>query len=252
MDKAEIIKVIDDGANFYCRILGDASHMEFRDNGYYSIIYPKDGEKGGTSLFDVRIEQLSDKEANLIIDEIKSKKVHTWWGLCVSDRIADLIWGKYRPTPPASEDELEEAYMALFPNEKPVYRKFNAHIEVRPVSSLEEFNIWADICNSILHGNFSIIHPVNHYHLCEKGIMPCFIGYYNNTPASVSAIINDKHNSSLEFVATLDNYRDKGLATALCQTAVDNAFLNGSKIITARAFNDAIKLYKSLGFKIYN
>lgn len=45
MEKAEICRHIDNGANFYLRLLGDAQHMEYSDNGYYSIIRPKDGQK---------------------------------------------------------------------------------------------------------------------------------------------------------------------------------------------------------------
>lgn len=36
MEIIEIIKHIDDGANFYLRLLGDAKHMEYLDNGYLS------------------------------------------------------------------------------------------------------------------------------------------------------------------------------------------------------------------------
>ena len=57
--------------------------------------------------------------------------------------------------------------------------------------------------------------------------------------------------ASLEFVATLEEYRRKGLARAVCITAVRDAFINGAKIITTRAFHLASLLYQSLGFKIY-
>ena len=81
--------------------------------------------------------------------------------------------------------------------------------------------------------------------------MPCYIGYYQGKPVAVSAILNNNGKSSLEFVATLDNFRKKGLARALCQKTVEDAFANGAKIITTRASADAKSLYTSLGFKIY-
>jgi len=178
--------------------------------------------------------------------------VHTWWGLCLSDRIADLIWGEGRPilTPEQHEDD-EEFYMAIFPEDKPVYRKVSDEITVKPVITDDEFSTWADICNSVLHGGYPIMHRINHFDICKNGIMPCYIGYYQDKPAAVSAILNNNGISSLEFIATLDDFRKKGLARALCQTAVDEAFANGSKIITTRAFANAKNLYKSIGFKIY-
>lgn len=95
------------------------------------------------------------------------------------------------------------------------------------------------------------MHRVNHFDICKDGIMPCYIRYYQGKPAAVSAILNNNGVSSLEFVATLDDFRKKGLARALCQKAVDDAFENGARMITTRAFADAKDLYKSLGFIIY-
>lgn len=252
MNNSKIMKLIDDGAIFYCRQLGNASHMEFVNNGYYSMIYPKSGQEGGTSLFNVTLEHLNDEEAMQRINEIKAMKVHTWWGLCISDRIADLIWGKDRPvlTPEQHEND-EELYMAIFPEEKPVYDKASEDITITPVTRLDEFGIWADICNSVLHGDYPIIHRINHFDICKEGIMSCYIGYYHEKPVAVSAILNNNGNSSLEFVATLEAFRKKGLARVLCQRAINDAFANGSKIITTRAFADAKNVYKSLGFKIY-
>lgn len=252
MNNSEIMKLIDDGANFYCYQLGNASHMEFVNNGCYFMIHPKAGQEGGTSLFDVTLEHLNDEVALQKIKEIKALSVHTWWGLCLSDRISDLIWGKDRPvlTPEQHEDD-EELYMAIFPEEKPTYGKSKDEITIKPVTTVDEFGIWADICNSVLHGGYPIMHRINHFDICKDGIMPCYIGYYQGTPVAVAAILNNNDISSLEFVATLNDFRKKGLARALCQTAVDEAFANGSRIITTRAFADAKNLYKSLGFKIY-
>lgn len=55
--------------------------MEYIDNGYYSIIRPKSGEEGGTSLFNIRLEHLSDGELKQQVDEIKELNLHTWWEL---------------------------------------------------------------------------------------------------------------------------------------------------------------------------
>jgi GNAT superfamily N-acetyltransferase len=187
-----------------------------------------------------------------VINEIKALNVHTWWGLCVSDRIADLIWGKGRPvvTPEQHEND-EEVYMALFQESALLGNEIKGEIRVRPVRNLDEFGIWTDICNAVLHNGYAIMHRVNHFHLCEKGIMPCYIGFYSDKPVAVSAILNNHGISSLEFVATLADYRRKGLAKALITTAVNKAIDNGAKIITTRAFADAKNIYKSVGFKVY-
>lgn len=250
MERAEICKYIDDGANFYLRLLGDAEHMEYSDNGYYSIIRPKNGQEGGTSLFNIRLEHLSDEELKKKVNEIKELNLHTWWGLELPERMLNAIFGENRPEP-ISEPNDEEANMAMLPKEKPKYEKISMSITVKKVDNAEDFKIWANISNKVLHGSYPIMHPKNHYHLSQGGIMPCYIAYYNGTAATVCSIINNKDISSLEFVATIDEHRRKGLASAVCITAIDEAFQNGSKIITLRAFSGAKKLYKALGFKIY-
>jgi predicted GNAT family acetyltransferase len=250
MERAEIVKHIDNGANFYLRLLGDAEHMQYTDNGYYSIISPKEGQEGGTSLFNIRLEHLPDQELKEKINEIKELNLHTWWGVGLSERMLDAIFGENRPVP-IPEPNDEEANMAMLSEEKPEYEEFNMPIAVKKVDNAEDFRLWASISNRVLHGGYPIMHPENHYHLSQSGIMPCYIAYYKGTAASVCSIINNKDISSLEFVATEEEYRRKGLARAVCTTAIEDAVKNGSKIITLRAFAGAKKLYQAIGFKIY-
>lgn len=250
MEKLEVCKHIDDGSNFYLRVLGDAEHMEYSDNGYYSIIKPKDGQEGGTSLFNIRLDHLSDEELEEKVKEIKKLNLHTWWGFGLSERILSAVFGENRPKP-VTETNDEEGCMAMLPDEKPKYKEIGMPITVKRVKNVEDFKIWANISNKILYGDYPIIHPYNHYHLCEKGTMPCYIAYYNGTAAAVCSVIHNKNISSLEFVATAEEFRKKGLAGAVCATAIEEAFNNGSKIITLRAFPETKKLYRELGFKIY-
>lgn len=250
MKRAEISKHIDDGANFYLRLLGDAEHMEYNDNGYYSIIRPKSDQEGGTSLFNIRLEHLPDKELKEKINEIKGLNIHTWWGVGLSERMLNAIFGQNRPEP-VPEPNDEEANMAMLSKDKPQYKEIASTITVKKVDNAEDFKLWANISNTVLHDGYPIIHYKNHYHLSQNSIMPCYIAFYNGTAASVCSIINNKDISSLEFVATIDEYRRKGLARAVCITAIDEAVKNNSKIITLRAFAGAKKLYQAMGFKIY-
>ena len=252
MHDPQVMKLIDDGANFYCRQLGNASHMQFEDNGIYSMIYPKPGQQGGTSLFNVRLDALGDGDTQRAIDEIKALDVHTWWGLCLPDRIADMVWGKDRPvlTPEEHEND-EELYMALFPQEQPAGAAPPEGVEIKPVVSAEQFAVWADICNTVLHGGFPIINRVYHWDICRDGIMPSYIAYVAGKPAAVCAVLRNADEASLEFVATAEGFRKRGLADALCRRAVLDAFSSGARVVTTRAFADAKNIYKSLGFRVY-
>lgn len=122
MNRAEIIKHVDDGANFYLKILGNAKHMEYIDNGYYSIIRPKEGQEGGNSIFNIRLEHLPDEDLVEKVNEIKSLGLHTWWGLNLSERLNNVIFGENQPVP-ATETNDEEGLMALLPNDLPEYEE---------------------------------------------------------------------------------------------------------------------------------
>ncbi|WP_040950506.1 GNAT family N-acetyltransferase [Gorillibacterium massiliense] len=250
MKKAEIIQRIDDGANYYLRLLGDARHMEFIEHEHYSLIRPKTGEKGLTILFQVRITQLPEEELAGIIKEIKDMKMHTWWGLGLPENVLDVIWGTDRLPTPLEPNE-EEAAMALLPQERPTYPPADQAISIKKVGTPEDFKLWADIVNDGLHNGYPLIHPENHSHLSETGKMPCYIGYYEGIPAAGAASMTNGYAASLEFVATLPGYRRKGLARAVCAAAIDEAFEKGAEIMTLRAEGDAKKLYTALGFRIY-
>jgi hypothetical protein len=151
MERTEICKHIDDAANFYLQLLGDAEQMEYIDNGYYSIIQPKCGQAGGTSLFNIRLEHLSNDELKQKVNEIKELNLHTWWGFGLSERMLTAIWGEKRPEP-LPEPNDEEVCMTMLPEEKPVYEEIDMPIIVKKVDNVKDFSLWANINNKIMHG----------------------------------------------------------------------------------------------------
>lgn len=246
MKDNKIIKAIDDGAVFYLDFFGDAVHMETADNGIYKIIRPKNGEQGVKFIYDIRTEHLSDEEIQSKITEIKSLSLPVWWPL-YSERIRSLLFGKdYISQPPTADGEF---YMALLPEDQP--KSQPDYKDIRSVKTPEEFEIWAELCNNIFSGGYQDVHPENHFRWCKNGMLTPYIAYYENKPAAIAAILDNNGVASFEFVATLPYYRRKGFAKAVSHTAIRNAFANGAKIITLRAFYPANLLYNTLGFQIY-
>ncbi len=250
MEYQEICRHIDDGANFYLRILGSAEHMEIIDNDYYSLVRPRPGESGCSCVFNIRLENLSVGQQKEIIKEIKALQQHTWWGFHLSEEIEAAIYGADRP-PAATETNEEEGCMAILPPLSSSIQTHLPHISVKKVQSAEDFHLLADMTNNILHGSYPMLHPVHHYPLCEEHIMSCYIAYYDNIPASVCTILNNKGVASLEFVCTQEAYRNKGLSRAACMVAISDTFAANACIITLRAFPHAKLFYKKLGFTLY-
>jgi ribosomal protein S18 acetylase RimI-like enzyme len=253
MTEREIIRCIDDGANFYLQFFGDAVHMDYKKNDFYSFIQPKQGEQGVCYIFNVKLEKLSKKEQNEKIAEIKALNMPVWWDLQCSDGLFQLIHGKNREKinkEPADGDEL---YMAILPDDALTSEIIPAGMLVKKVSNSADFEKWANAVNIIMNGGYADIHPINHYHLCKSGAINCFICYHNDNVVAVASIMNNEGVCSLEFVATDPNYRKQGLAKAVCSEAIKDAFNNGARIITVRAINEGTReLYSSLGYVIYN
>ena len=242
MTEKEIVKHINDGGIFYLKFFGDAEHMELHDNGFYSYIKPKNGEFGVSFVFDIRIKNLSAEKQAEITNEIKSLNMPVWWNLEASGK-----FNKDTPEPP----EGDEIYWAIFPDEQ-VKAEPQPGVTVKKVTNQKEFEEWVSLAIGGEDGH-TWVHPQNHYHLCEKGIINCFWCYKDNALVSFASYLDNNKISSLEFVSTMPEYRRQGLAKIVCCAAIKDAFDNGSKIVTLRSSNPGTReLYKSVGFTIYN
>jgi GNAT superfamily N-acetyltransferase len=85
--------------------------------------------------------------------------------------------------------------------------------------------------------------------LLTNGKLRCYLGYVDNIPVTTAAILNNDGIASLEFTVTLPEYRQKGLAKAVCRFALDDAFKAGVQSVSIRSFGIARQLGKSLGFR---
>jgi ribosomal protein S18 acetylase RimI-like enzyme len=174
-----------------------------------------------------------------------------WWNLQTSDKLYSLIHGKERvAAEPIDGDEL---YMAILPDEYIDSEHTAKNVIVKKVSTPAAFKEWATHVNTIMFDGYTDIHPVNHYHWCEKGLLNCFTCYYNDDAVSFASVLNNEKICSLEFVATNPSQRRYGFAAKVCTEAMKYSLNNGAEIITLRALQPGTReLYTSLGYKIYN
>ena len=251
MTEKEIIKHINDGANYYISLFGKAQHMEVVNKEFYSYIRPKAGEKGISIIYNVHADRLAPEKQRAIISEMKERHMPIWLDLTVSDEVFFQVFGSEKLHGQKVFDDNDDRYMAL-PAEKEA-EDYSVVEKIVKVQSEQEFSVWAKIANDILAGGNPDMHPVYHYPLCRDGIMKCYIAYKNGLPAAVASIADNRKIMSLEFVATLPEMRRQGLAAAVCKRAVYEAFVDGAEIVTVRAADGiAANLYESLGFKAYN
>ena len=238
MTQFEVLRRIDDDANGYIRLLGDAAHMESLDNGRYCVIFPKPGEQGVSFVYDIRPECLNQKT----IREIKRLEMPVWWPLLVSDKLYRRIHNKARK--PGGE-----LYMAIFPREM---KSRTDALTVKTVESPAEFARWAAFVQQVFCEPH-ILHARHHYPLCERGTLRCFYIEKDGEVLAAAAVAPEDFSASLEFVAVDPAYRRQGLASAVCTAALEDTFARSARLVTLRASEEGTReLYSALGFQGYD
>jgi len=76
-----------------------------------------------------------------------------------------------------------------------------------------------------------------------------YLGLYKGKPVTTCMTISEGDTSVLETVATLQEYRRKGLASALINKALLDLQQKGIKTVSLRSEADGVGVYKKLGFK---
>jgi GNAT superfamily N-acetyltransferase len=252
MENREIVEHIVHGMEYYMETLALPSHMEKYSDGMCSWIKPKDGAMGPEAVYRVNFGDNSDEQIRQILQSYRNQGLPDYWcitPLSAPNHIRDILVSLKILEANAENNP----GMALFPDEYRGNRdcdKPASTITVRIVNNKSDFRIWTDIANEVLHG-CRLLDPDQYYTLCESGKMGCFLGYRGEVPVSTSATINNNGSATLEFVATLPNYRKQGFAAAVCHAAIEQLIRENAYVITLRAREMGVSIYKKLGFKVY-
>ena len=241
MDKRTALIYIDRWANFYLRILGESDKLELIEKDFYTILRPRDDK--WASIFDVRLEDLSDEDLTKTVDEIKAMKKHVWWNQ-YSDKVTACIFPEGRREPTPNDDEV---FAVMTRDELPDYP--SAIIDVRRAKTPEDFEAFHSVCfDKTLSSN-------NLFNLHNKGLLDCYLGCKDSFVVAATALLKNGQVYSLELASTLSRFRGMGYATAVCQAALNSAFRESAEVVTIRAgggpaANEVSKLLgKKLGFE---
>lgn len=252
MNRDYLVECICRGVTSYLRSFALADCMELRIENGAEWISPKPGCAGPSLVFGLSLNAIGiENRIDTLIKGIMDGSVPSMWFVSpdwTPGNIVELLSAKgFRDL--SNSDEPEPA-MALSFEWVPEWRKPNPDVSVRKVQSSQEFSSWCAIANEVLHGWDMV--TAEHYSawLAEDGIA-MYLAYIGDVPIATASTIRDGDAASLEFVATLKEYRNRGAASAICMHALNELRNKSIKIVTLRAFHDGISLYSKLGFKIY-
>lgn len=250
-DNRKIVEHIVQGMEYYMETLALPSHMEKFSDGMCAWVKPKEGAMGPEAVYRVTLGDKTDEEIKLILQSYRDKGLPDYWcvtPLSTPNHIQDILVS-LGITEAQAENSLG---MALNPDEYlGGYAKAkHTDISVQKVNNITDFTIWSDIANKVLH-ECRLLDPIAYFPLCESGKLVCYLGYKEDSPVATAATINNNGSATLEFVATLPEYRKQGIAAAVCSAAIEQLIRERAYIITLRARKMGVSLYKALGFKVY-
>ena len=251
MENEKIIEHIVHGLEYYMKTLALPSHMEKHVDKVCSWIKPKEGiNNGPEGVYKVNFENMSDKQIRHLVQYYSKRGAPDYWFVSPfskPDNLRNIL---------AELGKMLNNDMGMaIPPEKmahaPWRTKYDPLIPVKRVDTKSDFKIWADIVNKTLFDK-QIIDPDHYYPLCESGKIICFLGFCGKTPAATSmTLMTDNMSGKLEWIATLLEYRKKGMGTAVCCAGIEQLIKDRARIITLTAREMGISLYETLGFKIY-
>ncbi len=243
-----IAKTIVNGMELYFRSFAISNSIVHQD-GDIEWIIPKATQSGPAIIYRATLKEENVEEIiEKIIVGINDGTVPAWWVInpqSTPNNLKEILISKGFIS--MGEDE---PGMALFTQNTHVTPEMPQGVEVDKVNSVEKFQLWVDTVNTALHG-WDLLTPEKYYNWVSSNNMAFYLAYLEGTPVATSATIQNGKSGSVEFVSTLEEYRNRGIGTAISLAAINGLKNTGADIITLRACHDAINLYKKLGFHPY-
>ena len=234
----------------YYKAFAQADIMKLCE-GAVSWIIPREGEKGPSIAFRVRLnEENAEDELRTLIQGIRRGEVPQRWLVtpdAMPDNIIELM--KKNGFKDLSEDASEpEPAMLLYKDDFTPYTQENSPVICRKVSTKKAFEAWIDVVNTALHG-WEMIDAEHYFTWVESNHINIYLAEMDGAAVSTCATIQNGNTASLEFVSTLEQYRRKKAAALLCSRAIEELLENGAETVTLSACGQSVSLYEGLGFR---
>lgn len=239
--------IVADNYFHYYRAFSRSGIVDWHE-GPVEWIMPREGEKGPSLVFHINLdEQECERELQSLTEGIKAGRVPSRWVVTPDDRPGDIVerlesMGFQNLSAGGTEPGMilyEYAFCPCFSEKEP--------LRVKRVQTREEMRIWVDVVNTALHG-WEMIDARHYFVWAESEDIKLYLCEMDGMAVSTAATIRTGDTASLEFVSTLEEYRRRGAAAAVCSRALEELFEGGVRTVTLSGAEEALALYKKLGF----
>ncbi|WBW95633.1 GNAT family N-acetyltransferase [Oceanirhabdus sp. W0125-5] len=246
MDRGYYFDCIDTAITLYWRALGSARNMQLY-TGDFEYVKSVDG-KGPERIFNINIssEKIA-KQLDDIVNKIRGKEIPDSFLITPNTKPANLVDLLVQR---GFEVDTSGLCMAMDLCDLKSNKMSSDKIEVREVKDDKSLKEWVHIINTALFQS-EIMSFEQFYDIYNLDNTRFYLGLFEGVPVSACFTIYDGIFGDLDMVATLKNYRNKGLASLTIDRALRDLDDLGVKTVSLRAETGGIELYKKIGFKEY-
>lgn len=245
------VNCITQGMEQYLHTLALAEHMQYHQ-GEVEWISPLPGFDGPSLVFKVSLEEdTASKHIDDLLPSLQSGVIPRTWFIPPSSKPANLTTIlASKGFGDLSDPEKPEWGMALDLAKIRNLPQSNPRLHIHRVTSSSEFALWMDVVNEALHG-WPMLNQAHYEFWLSRSELSFYLAYLDGVPIATSAAMQTGIQASIEFVSTLQPYRNQGAASALCLKTLNDLLNKGVQTATLRASHEANALYTKLGFKPY-
>lgn len=247
MDTSYYLDCIKEGKRLYTNMLGSARGL----NLHRGEIGWLESQGGPNYIFDIDITgEDADKRVNELIAAIKQGSMPGYILISTISKPGNLAEIFQANGFTVNLDE--GSGMAIDLSEAIRQRQIPAHLCIAPVQNENELRIWVDIVSRALFGREVIKHEQYH----DIFLLPNVtmnLGFVDGVPAATSLVIysDEKKVATVEQISTLEQYRGRGLGTAITVASLQQMAGRGVKTAVLQATKMGENVYRNIGFTSY-
>jgi len=231
------LKLCKHGFNIYCEMLAAPTGFRIEKGRDFSYI-TGDELKPTMVIFNVDIKENHQESVRNIVKLIKSGKISNHYELIKEDILFEAL--KENGFSIYQDDKM----LIMDITDYSLYPVYDDIIDVSLVKSTEDLKHWININQA----NWGHLYNENQWEeIYVLDNVKMYLTRYNNIPASSMLTITDG-SACIELLHTLEEYRKKGLATAMIKQALIDLKNYGVSKVTIQT--GAVELFNKIGFSI--
>lgn len=248
LTQSDYVNAIEKGTTYFFRLFASMKNLYFYENNdirwvksdnkrFPNIIFNAKFSKGAVEQ---RIEELADG--------IKKGKLPNAWHLgpnSTPENLFDLLIDHG-----FKEIDDEGPGMALSLSDFEIESKIPEELKIKQVDNYDDYVAWINIANNELMGRGALENCI-YSKMINEPSLKLYLAFWNNKPAATSMYALDGNVADIDIIATVPEYRNRGIGTAIAAAPLLDLKKLGAEIAILRASEMGRKIYKKIGFKEY-